>query len=84
MENSEIQSLLLHALPLEEVHVRGDGSHFEIFAVGELFADLSRIKQQQTIYAPLAECIAENRIHAVSIKTYTPVQWARDRALNGF
>lgn len=84
MENSEIQSVLMSALPLEEVHVTGDGSHFQVVAVGEMFAELSRVKKQQAVYAPLMEYITDNRIHAVSIKTYTPAEWARDRKLNGF
>jgi acid stress-induced BolA-like protein IbaG/YrbA len=84
MENHEIQTVLMNALPLQEVHVSGDGSHFQVIAVSELFAELSRVKKQQTVYAPLMEFIADNRIHAVSIKTYTPEEWARDRKLNGF
>jgi len=84
MENSEIQSVLMSALSLQEVHVTGDGSHFQVVAVGEMFAELSRVKKQQAVYAPLMEYIADNRIHAVSIKTYTPAEWARDRKLNGF
>lgn len=84
MENHEIQTVLMNALPLEEVHVSGDGSHFQVIAVGELFAELSRVKKQQAVYAPLMPFIADNRMHAVSIKTYTPAEWARDRKLNGF
>lgn len=84
MENHEIQTVLMNALPLEEVHVSGDGSHFQVIAVGELFADLSRVKKQQAVYAPLMPFIADNRMHAVSIKTYTPAEWARDRKLSGF
>ena len=84
MENHEIQTVLMNALPLQEVHVSGDGSHFQVIAVGELFAELSRVKKQQTVYAPLMELIADNRIHAVSIKTYTPQEWDSDRKLNGF
>lgn len=84
MENSEIQSVLMSALTLQEVHVTGDGSHFQVIAVGDLFAELSRVKKQQAVYAPLMEYIADNRIHAVSIRTYTPDEWARDRKLNGF
>ena len=72
MENNEIQSVLMNALSLQEVHVSGDGSHFQVIAVGELFD------------GPLMEYIADNRIHAVSIKAYTPAEWARDRKLNGF
>ncbi|MBA2816023.1 BolA family iron metabolism protein IbaG [Candidatus Pantoea persica] len=85
MENSEIQAVLMQALPLEEVHVMSnDGSHFQVIAVGEMFGELSRVKKQQAVYAPLMEYIADNRIHAVSIKTYIPAEWARDRKLNGF
>jgi len=53
-------------------------------SIGEMFGELSRVKKQQAVYAPLMEYIADNRIHAVSIKTYTPAEWARDRKLNGF
>ncbi|MBV4412981.1 BolA family iron metabolism protein IbaG [Enterobacteriaceae bacterium YMB-R22] len=84
MENHEIQAVLMKALPLEEVHVSGDGSHFQVIAVGEMFAEMSRVKKQQAVYAPLMEFIADNRIHAVSIKTYTAQEWERDRKLNGF
>ena len=80
MENNEIQSVLMNALSLQEVHVSGDGSHFQVIAVGELFDGMSRVKKQQTVM----EYIADNRIHAVSIKAYTPAEWARDRKLNGF
>lgn len=79
MENNEIQSVLMNALSLQEVHVSGDGSHFQVIAVGELFDGMSRVKKQQTVYGPLMEYIADNRIHAVSIKAYTPAEWARSQ-----
>ncbi|MGL5948105.1 MAG: BolA family iron metabolism protein IbaG [Aeromonas sp.] len=79
MENQEIKDRLLAALPLTEVHVSGDGSHFQVIAVGELFDGMSRVKQQQTIYAPLMAEISRNEIHALSIKTFTPTQWRRER-----
>ncbi|AUG98424.1 BolA family iron metabolism protein IbaG [Pectobacteriaceae bacterium CE70] len=84
MENNEIKDVLMNALALQDVHVSGDGSHFQVIAVGELFSGMSRVKQQQTVYAPLMEYIADNRIHALSIKAYTPDEWQRDRKLNGF
>ncbi|MBT0728655.1 BolA family iron metabolism protein IbaG [Rosenbergiella nectarea] len=84
METNEIQAVLEQALTLDEVHVTGDGSHFQVIAVGEMFSELSRVKKQQAVYAPLMQYIADNRIHAVSIKAYTPAEWARDRKLNGF
>lgn len=71
MENHEIQTVLMNALSLQEVHVSGDGSHFQVIAVGEMFDGMSRVKKQQAIYAPLMEYIADNRIHALSIKAFT-------------
>ncbi|ADM96534.1 Acid stress protein IbaG [Dickeya dianthicola] len=83
MENNEIKDVLMSALALQEVHVSGDGSHFQVIVIGELFKGMSRVKQQQTVYAPLMEYIADNRIHALSIKAYTPEEWQRDRKLSG-
>lgn len=84
MENNDIVSLLNDALVLKEVHVTGDGSHFQIIAVGDLFDSLSQVKKQQKIYSPLKPYIADGRIHAVSIKAYTPAEWERERKLSGF
>ena len=84
METNEIKDVLMQALALDEVHGTGAGSHFQAIVVGELFAGMSRVKKQQTVYAPLMEYIADNRIHALSIKAYTPEEWQRDRKLNGF
>lgn len=78
MEISTIKELLMKAMVLEEVHISRNGSHFQIIAVSALFAGMSLIKKQQIIYLPLMEYIADNRIHALSIKAYTPEEWQRD------
>ncbi|CAG9428845.1 BolA family iron metabolism protein IbaG [Providencia sp. PROV188] len=83
MDTNEIKQVLMEKLSLDEVIVNGDGSHFQVIAVGSLFDGMSRVKQQQAVYAPLMEYIADNRIHALSIKAYTPAQWERDRKLSG-
>lgn len=81
MEIAEIKQILETALTLDEVIVKGEGSHYEVIAVGTMFDGMSRVKKQQTVYAPLMEHIATNAIHALSIKTYTPAEWARDKKL---
>ena len=60
MENNEIQSVLMNALSLQEVHVSGDGSHFQVIAVGELFDGMSRVKKQQTVYGPHSCCVDQS------------------------
>ncbi|WP_325891563.1 BolA family iron metabolism protein IbaG [Grimontia sp. NTOU-MAR1] len=81
MEPTEIKAILEQALTLDEIHVKGDGSHFEVIAVGDMFDGMLRVKKQQTIYGPLMEHIRTNAIHALSIKALTPAEWARDKKL---
>ena len=40
MQVSEIEAILLEALPLSEVHVKGDGSHYQVIAVGDMFDEV--------------------------------------------
>ncbi len=81
MDSAKVQQLIEEALNLQEVHVKGEGSHYEVVAVDACFDGMSRVKKQQLIYAPLMEYIQRNDIHALSIKAFTPEEWARDKKL---
>jgi len=81
VEISDIKHILENALELDEIIVKGEGSHYEVIAVGAIFEGMNRVKKQQTIYGPLMGQIAANDIHALSIKTFTPEEWARDKKL---
>lgn len=82
MDCKEIELRLAQALQLAEVYVKTDGSHYQVTAVGDCFDGLSRVKQQQLVYAPLMNDIASGAIHALQIKAFTPVQWRREKLLN--
>jgi len=82
LELSEIEQLIKDVLTLDELHVTFDGSQCKVVAVADMFADMSRVKRQQAVYAPLANAISENKIHAVTIKTFTKEQWQRDKLFN--
>lgn len=82
MDIQQIEQLLLTELQLAEVRVSAEGSHYAVIAVGTCFADISRVKQQQMVYRPLMSAIADGSIHAVSIKTFTPDQWRREKLFN--
>jgi acid stress-induced BolA-like protein IbaG/YrbA len=81
MEPAVVKQVLDTALSLQEIHVKGDGSQFEVIAVDACFEGMSRVKKQQLIYGPLMEHIQNNDIHAVSIKAFTPEEWERDKKL---
>ncbi len=82
MEVKDIEKLINDALTLDELHVKFDGSQCSVVAVADMFADLSRVKRQQVVFAPLADAIKVGSIHAVTVKTFTKAQWQRDKLFN--
>lgn len=70
-----IQSSITAGLACEHCEVAGDGHHFEAVIVSTAFAGKSRVQQHQLVYATLGDRMRED-IHALSMKTLTPEQWA--------
>ncbi|MGB3725585.1 MAG: BolA/IbaG family iron-sulfur metabolism protein [Glaciecola sp.] len=62
--------------------MKSEGTHYQVIAIDDTFEDMSRVKKQQLVYAPLSELIADGTIHAVSIKTFTTTQWQREKLFN--
>ena len=75
MDAAIVQSLLDAHLKDCDITVEGEGSHYDILVVGEMFAGLRPVAKQQLVYAALNEQIADGSIHAVNIRTYTPEEW---------
>lgn len=82
MDVTEIENMLNQALELTDLHVTFDGSQCTVMAVSDIFDGMSRVKKQQTVYAPLVDAINEGKIHAVTIKTFTNAQWQREKMFN--
>lgn len=67
----EIQRLIEQGLPGAQVHVVGDGHHFEAVVVTEAFAGKGKLQRHQMVYAALGARMG-NEIHALSLKTLAP------------
>lgn len=81
MHADEIKNRLLDVLPRSEVMIEGDdGVHFNAIIVSPEFENLSLLKRQQKVYAALNEWIASGALHALSMRTLTPDEWARERS----
>jgi len=76
METSAIEQLIRAGLPEAQVQVTGDGSHFDAVVVSEVFAGLTPIKKQRLVMETVKSQIASGELHALSIRTFTPEQWA--------
>ncbi len=76
MQAEEIKALLIAGLASCDVEVSGEGNHFDISVVGDVFEGLNAVKKQQLVYAVINEHIASGTIHAVNIKTLTRAEAA--------
>lgn len=76
MQPDSIAASIRAGLDCTHLDVRGDGAHFEAVVVSPAFAGLPRVRQHQLVYAALGERMREE-IHALSMKTYSPEEWAR-------
>jgi acid stress-induced BolA-like protein IbaG/YrbA len=70
-----IKTSIAAGLPCLHVEVSGDGHHWDAVIVSASFEGQSRVRQHQLVYATLGERMREE-IHALSMTTLTPAQWA--------
>jgi len=76
MQATDVEKIIRDQLENVDVKVEVDGSHYQVTAIGEVFAGMGAVKKQQLIYGCLNQHIIDGTIHAVIIKTYTPEEWA--------
>lgn len=78
MQPEELKQLLQSRLAGCDIEVNGDGRHFAIRVIGDIFAGLTPVKKQQLVYGALSEQFADGSIHAVDqLVTLTPAEWQR-------
>jgi len=78
----DVQRYIADGLTCDHLEVEGDGRHFFATIVSPEFEGLLRIRRHQRVYAALGDRMRE-QIHALSMKTLTPAEWATQRALDG-
>ena len=71
----QLQGYIQNGMPCDHVSVTGDGAHFEAVIVSALFRDKSRVQRHQIVYQALGDRMREE-IHALSMQTLTPEDWA--------
>lgn len=73
--HSEVEALILGDYSDAQIAIEGQGCNLTIRVVSGQFADQSMVKQHQGVMATLTEPLASGRLHAVTLKTFTPEQW---------
>lgn len=77
VSTQDIKGWIEQGLQGSRVEIDGDGQHFSAVIVYPGFAEKSMIKQHQMVYAALGDKM-KAEIHALSMRTLTPEQWAAE------
>ncbi len=73
---TQVRDFIAAGLSCEHLEVDGDGRHFFATIVSSQFEGKLRVARHQLVYAALGERMREE-IHALSMKTLTPAEWAK-------
>lgn len=79
MTSEELQTIISSGLPCEHLAVSGDGAHWYATIVSSSFNGKRLIQRHQQVYATLGGRIQTNEVHALSMKTFTPAEWANNQ-----
>jgi acid stress-induced BolA-like protein IbaG/YrbA len=76
----EIKQTLSKALPVTLVETQdltGGGDHWQVIIVSSVFEGKGLLEQHRIVNEALKEPLADQRIHALALKTYSPAQWEK-------
>ena len=78
LSNEEVEKKLRSIDEVFFVKVDGDGYHYQVTIVSDVFLDKSRVARQQWVYAQLKEFITTGMLHAINMKTWTEEEWGKE------
>ncbi|MES2994400.1 MAG: BolA family protein [Pseudomonadota bacterium] len=78
----DVQRFIAQGLACDHIDVEGDGRHFFATIVSAEFEGTTRVARQRRVYQALGDRMRE-QIHALSMKTLTPAEWASTSSAAG-
>ncbi|MBK6614344.1 BolA family protein [Ottowia sp.] len=79
MTADQLKQLIAAGLACEHLDVEGDGRHWFATIVSAEFEGQRPIARHQRVYATLGQRLQSDEVHALSMKTLTPTEWAARR-----
>ena len=76
MTAEELKTIIAAGLPCEHLALEGDGRHWYATIVSAEFEGKRAIQRHQRVYATLGVKMQTDEVHALSMKTFTPAEWA--------
>ena len=75
----QVAEMIKVGLPDAQVQVQdltGTRDHYQVVVVSSEFEGKRLVQQHQLVYGTLRQAMSSEAIHALTMKTYTPQQWA--------
>ena len=76
MTREELRAIIAAGLVCDHLELTGDGRHWYATIVSSEFEGQRSIQRHQRVYATLGGRLQSDEVHALSMKTYTPAEWA--------
>lgn len=83
MTADQLETIIAAGLHCEHLQVSGDGRHWSAVVVSPAFEGKRRIARHQMVYATLGQRMHTDEVHALSMRTLTPAEWADDHNAQG-
>ena len=80
MTADQIKAMIAAGIACELLELEGDGRHWYATVVSAEFEGKRAIQRHQKVYATLGNKMKTDEVHALSMKTFTPTEWAAQQA----
>ena len=80
MTADELKSIIAAGMACDHIELEGDGRHWAALIVSAEFEGKRPIQRHQRVYATLGERMKTDEVHALSIRAFTPAEWAAAQA----
>jgi acid stress-induced BolA-like protein IbaG/YrbA len=77
MTADQLKDIIAAGLPCEHILLEGDGRHWYATIVSAEFEGQRTLQRQRRVYATLGDRLKTDEVHALSMKTFTPAEWAQ-------
>ena len=80
MTADQLKDIISAGLACDPITLEGDGRPWYATIVSAEFEGLRTLQRQRRVYATLGNRMQTDEVHALSMKTFTPAEWATQQA----
>ncbi len=80
MTADQLQAIITAGLTCDHCALEGDGRHWYATIVSPEFEGKRLVQRQRLVYATLGNRMQTDEVHALSMKTFSPTEWAAQSA----